>query len=513
MIVLIGAKPQMIVAARVTNARHRVFHYDGMGNRVKKMEMPMDGFGNVDAANLWNITYYIRDAQGNILTTLARSVTPLPANEAYDELHIKETMLYGSDRLGVRSWEPNENSNPRSLIAKRRFTHTGLSDSFLLENPSYNAAVDTGNADGSYSRLVAGSKSYELKNHLGNVLATVSDKRMPIDDSGDIAYYQPRTLNMSFYYPFGSLMTGLSSFSGEHRFGFNGQEKDDEVKGNGNHIDFGARGYDPRIGRWLSVDPLWKEYPAQTDYGFALNNPVMFVDKDGQEVFAYTAESKKLVLTTMEYLFGKSNGFSFDGNKLIQNGTPPSGMGKGQTLLFKYFTETILKSTTPVNVRAGGRHVAVDNPDGSSELLLVTPGGGVTLGISGWKARKDNGPGTVPSIIPGKGEEKRNEILISPEMMKNGINLETTGGDKVMSKEHGLSHEFAHAVMNIIMDEMGGNFNGVDFNAMSETERSDWAIQFTNTLLNDMKQDLETGAGQHGRSHGDSSTDVKPLEK
>ncbi|MFH2095809.1 MAG: hypothetical protein ABIJ16_08895, partial [Bacteroidota bacterium] len=42
-----------------------------------------------------------------------------------------------------------------------------------------------------------------------------------------------------------------------HRFGFNGQEKDDEITGvTGSHLDFGARIYDARIGRLLSIDPL-----------------------------------------------------------------------------------------------------------------------------------------------------------------------------------------------------------------------------------------------------------------
>jgi RHS repeat-associated protein len=41
-----------------------------------------------------------------------------------------------------------------------------------------------------------------------------------------------------------------------YRYGFNGMEKDDEVKGSGNSLDFGSRIYDARTGRWLSVDPV-----------------------------------------------------------------------------------------------------------------------------------------------------------------------------------------------------------------------------------------------------------------
>jgi len=49
-------------------------------------------------------------------------------------------------------------------------------------------------------------------------------------------------------------------------FGFNGQEMDDEIQGDGNSYDFGARTYDSRLGRWLSVDPQANSYPSYSPY-------------------------------------------------------------------------------------------------------------------------------------------------------------------------------------------------------------------------------------------------------
>ena len=66
-----------------------------------------------------------------------------------------------------------------------------------------------------------------------------------------------------------------------YRFGFNGQETDPEIKGSGNSLDFGARIYDPRIGRWFSVDPYKSLYVPISPYSFALNSPIKLLDADG----------------------------------------------------------------------------------------------------------------------------------------------------------------------------------------------------------------------------------------
>jgi RHS repeat-associated protein len=68
-----------------------------------------------------------------------------------------------------------------------------------------------------------------------------------------------------------------------YRYGFNGKENDKDISKA--DVDFGARIYDDRIGRWLSVDPLQKKYPDVTPYCFVLNSPLSLVDKDGKDVY------------------------------------------------------------------------------------------------------------------------------------------------------------------------------------------------------------------------------------
>jgi RHS repeat-associated protein len=81
-----------------------------------------------------------------------------------------------------------------------------------------------------------------------------------------------------------AISTGSGTLAGTgkaYRYGFNGKENDDEVKGVGNELDFGGRIYDPRVGRWLSVDPQRMASPGETPYRFGHSNPIQFKDPDG----------------------------------------------------------------------------------------------------------------------------------------------------------------------------------------------------------------------------------------
>jgi RHS repeat-associated protein len=70
--------------------------------------------------------------------------------------------------------------------------------------------------------------------------------------------------------------------SASYRYGFQGQELDNELKGEGNSLDFGARMYDSRVGRFFSRDPLEKRFPFQSPYLFASNSPIINIDKNGE---------------------------------------------------------------------------------------------------------------------------------------------------------------------------------------------------------------------------------------
>jgi RHS repeat-associated protein len=135
-----------------------------------------------------------------------------------------------------------------------------------------------------------GEKSFELSNHLGNVLVTVSDKPVYKNSSGTI-YFEAEITSITDYYPFGSCMQGRGFSSAAYRYGFNGKEK--EADGTADNYDFGARIYDGRLGRWLAVDPLNRKFTSLSTYQFSNNSSLYYVDKGGKEIIIHYKEKNK----------------------------------------------------------------------------------------------------------------------------------------------------------------------------------------------------------------------------
>lgn len=78
-------------------------------------------------------------------------------------------------------------------------------------------------------------------------------------------------------------MPGRNASSGDYRYGFQGQEKDDEIKGSGNSINFKYRMHDPRLGRFFAVDPLAAKYPWNSPYAFSENRVISAIELEGLE--------------------------------------------------------------------------------------------------------------------------------------------------------------------------------------------------------------------------------------
>lgn len=79
------------------------------------------------------------------------------------------------------------------------------------------------------------------------------------------------------------LVPNRHASSAAYRYGFGCMEKDNELKGDGNSYDFGARMYDPRVGRWFATDPLAHKYPFLSPYLYSGNSPILFTDYNGED--------------------------------------------------------------------------------------------------------------------------------------------------------------------------------------------------------------------------------------
>jgi|WetSurMetagenome_2_1015567.scaffolds.fasta_scaffold11113_2 RHS repeat-associated protein len=120
---------------------------------------------------------------------------------------------------------------------------------------------------------------YHLKDHLGNVRTTFTPGAAYLSQVND-------------YYPFGMISSTISGAT--NKYLYNGKElQDDNLGGTKlDWYDYGARFYDPQIGRWHCVDNMAEKFMHSSPYAYAINNPIAFVDIDGNEWFYYSSDGK-----------------------------------------------------------------------------------------------------------------------------------------------------------------------------------------------------------------------------
>jgi len=108
---------------------------------------------------------------------------------------------------------------------------------------------------------------YSIADHLGN-------SRVNFDSS----HGGSTATQVNDYYPFG-LTIQPSTTSPPNYYLYNKKELQPELA----QYDYGARFYDPVIGRWTSVDPLAETFENTAPYGYVLNNPIKLIDPDGRD--------------------------------------------------------------------------------------------------------------------------------------------------------------------------------------------------------------------------------------
>jgi hypothetical protein len=237
------------------------YSYDASGNRISK---------KVEARNrVDQYTWYVRDASGNVMAVY--SLTGNNINTS--TLNLSETHLYGSSRLGIFNRTVNMDVAPAGAGTANLLGIT-TSDNFAR-----------------------GNKFFELSNHLGNVLVTVSDRKLGQNAvNGLYMSYAAEVVSATDYAPFGMQMVGRTFSAGSYRYGFNGQEKSNEVYGEGNLYTAQFWEYESRIGRRWNTDPVVK--PNESPYATFANNPIWLTDHNGKDTTLPAADGRNLTLPT-----------------------------------------------------------------------------------------------------------------------------------------------------------------------------------------------------------------------
>ncbi len=211
----VTGKVSEVIRTAGSTKPHLVFKYDAMGNRVVKLAKV-----NAQEDVSWNYTYYVRDAQGNVMSTYDRTYVPSPLegiglySASFD---VSEHHVYGSSRLGYESSIERVSS---SLFQIDGYNSDGAFNILPYPEPPVGGGgggpgLPPGPEPGVFLSVESetdftqtkGDKKYELSNHLGNVLVVVSDKVKRTEENS-VVTYSSTLLSAQNYYPFGMVMPG-----------------------------------------------------------------------------------------------------------------------------------------------------------------------------------------------------------------------------------------------------------------------------------------------------------------
>jgi RHS repeat-associated protein len=284
---------------------------------------------------------------------------------------------------GVESTQSIGGSGWLNKTTERVFEFVAESDMVMLkffsgevsgvEANMYLSKVEISIANSNHYSRIRGDKTYELSNHLGNVLATITDRKLGFSNntSNNIAsHYQAEVTSATDYYPFGSPMSKRSVFDYKSKYGFNSAEKHNELDNlDGLDYDLGARFYSSKLGRMFSPDPRESEYPWQSTYAYFCNSPIVIIDYKGE---GGEGDEKTGVITATVY-------FQFDNSSSLSS--------SDQANFIKAFESNVKSTWNTYSIN--GVNVNVNQvqflplPSGKSESNLLENENLLTVGMGG----------------------------------------------------------------------------------------------------------------------------------
>ncbi len=370
---------------------------------------------------------------------------------------VAEHHIYGSSRIGVH--------NTKKLIASRE-----------NQNPIVYTSTNT-----EYTTLYRGKRHYELSNHLGNVQVVISDKRVSVcDEYLGVDRFVAEVLSAMDYYPFGMLIPDrqwyANSDSSNYRFGFNGQEKDNEVAGVGNSMTAEFWQYDSRLGRRFNIDPVVKVW--ESPYACFANNPILIIDPNGDDSTSSQTPSQHTISKgeTLWGLANKSNNqFTVDDLLKWNPGIEPKKLQVGQVINTSDPKATTPTETySPMIVKKEEWNPPMVNPnDVSSTKNTIT----INKGESPFEISEMNWVTASPGLVSGSlGELQIKSKPEAPPILQGtlvtGTSFSLGGGFGV--KVDGLSASTGRIIFD--MDVSGSSLEEIFSTVNFVTIRSGGAL-------------------------------------
>jgi RHS repeat-associated protein len=240
-------------------------NYTYNGNHHTKIEDIANnamGFSNGSTA----ATEYVYNGNGNITQDLNKGITSI----TYNMLNLPQTITTAAGTI-TNTYDAN------GAKLRRVSTISGITADYVNGVQYYNGALDfiyTGEGRARRNTTNTYVYEYDLKDHLGNARATF----IPDPITPSIV----KTVQENSFYPFGLTMQGdmnVSYANGvPNNYTYNSQELQPEL----NQYDYGSRLYDPAIGKWSVMDQMAGTYKTQSPYSYVGNDPVNYVDHDGE---------------------------------------------------------------------------------------------------------------------------------------------------------------------------------------------------------------------------------------
>ncbi len=258
-------------------------------NKSNRLQAVADNSNNaIGFTDVTNTSDYAYDNNGNATKDLNKGITAI----LYNVLNLPKTVTKDANNSIVYTYtasgEKVMQATKISGITTNRY-YAGLFEYDNLRALSL-VKMDEGIVTKTSSTYVY---EYYLKDHLGNTRITFR----PGTTGPDLA-------QRTDYYPFGLAFTSQYIGSTGNSYLYNGKELQ---KALGWQVyDYGARFYDPQIGRWHVIDEKTEKYFSSSPYVYALNNPIKFVDPDGKKIRLVIRGENKQPDRTLTYNGGNA---------------------------------------------------------------------------------------------------------------------------------------------------------------------------------------------------------------